>query len=196
MAATKSKGKASEESTGEVEVLPSRGVSMSSRQNAVELVTNLSEIQEQFGAPVSWQDIEPTFPVIKKETLEGVPFIIVGFRMNESKEYLHPDEQNPDVLVGNYFMSLLVACYDEDSGDLISPFSIVNDGGTGIRDQVTRYVKRASGDSTVDASKEFFNAAAAKCPPIKIENGLRPSRYDYTDPDTGKVSKATTWYLS
>jgi len=55
---------------------------------------------------------------------------------------------------------------------------IVNDGSTGIRDQLHNF----------DGMR---GKGVIYCP-----NGLRVSEYDYTDEKTGKTSKARTFYLS
>lgn len=56
---------------------------------------------------------------------------------------------------------------------------IVNDGSTGIQDQCAEI-------------KEKFGKVA----PLYVAKGLRVSEYDYTDPNTGKTSKARTYYLN
>lgn len=55
---------------------------------------------------------------------------------------------------------------------------IINDGSTGIRDQI----------------KSMINRGVQ--PPTMVVRGLRVSRYSYTDPATGKVTPAETFYLN
>lgn len=55
---------------------------------------------------------------------------------------------------------------------------IINDGGTGIRDQIKRLV------------------AKGVTAPVWVPGGLRVSQYEYTDDKTGEVSRAETWYLA
>lgn len=193
--AEKAKGKAADPTEIEKAVEENAVViTMSKRQDAVDQVSNLAELQERFGSTLSWQDIEPSFLVAMKDQFEGVPFVIAGFRMNESTKFLTKDEVNPEILVPGRFVSMLVAAYDENTGDFISPWVILNDGSTGIRDSLVRYVKKVSGDADIDATKEEFNSWAAKVPPIKCERGLRASHYNY---DTGEsVVEATTWYIA
>lgn len=55
---------------------------------------------------------------------------------------------------------------------------IVNDGGTGIRQQLREYTDR-TGRMAV----------------LRVEKGLRRSDYTFNDPTTGKPSAASTYYL-
>jgi hypothetical protein len=186
-------GKKKEEETAVV-AQTSRTMTLNRRQDEVARVSNLEELQNRFQSTlVDWNDIEPTFPVIDKEALEGVPFVLAGFRLNESDKFMTRDEVNPEIMNKGRFVSCLVAAIDENTGEFISPWSIINDGSTGIMKSLVKYVKMATGDEDVDSTKEEFNSAAAGVPPIMCKNGLRASRYPYDD---GKqVTEATTWYI-
>src|SRR6266702_2215352 len=166
-----------------------RALPMSTRQTAVEAVSSLSELKALFGnQELDWQSIEPSFKVADKETLEGVPFVIAGFRLNESTKFGKRDENG--VLIPSRFVSMLIASYDDEGS--LSPWVIVNDGGTGIRDQLDRFVKKVNPDAGITLTE--FNLTAQEIPPIRCENGLRPSRYDYDNGES--VSEATTWYIA
>lgn len=168
-------------------------VSMSRRQDAVAAVTSLAELQRTFGqTAVEWQEIEPSFEVMPKDAFEDVPFVIAGFRLNESTKYAEKDSENPNVLNPARFVSMLVANYDPDSGDFTSPWVIVNDGSTGIRDQLLRYARTIDPDA--DITRENFNSVAAGIPPIVCSKGLRKSEYDKDLGD--QVIHATTWYIA
>lgn len=198
--ATKSKAKAVVDEAGEsaeLDVLRNQSLSMGRRQDAVTAVTSLAELQQVFRSEaVAWQDIEPSFQVMDQESFEGVPFVIAGFRMNESTRYGEQDEVNPDVINPARFISMLVANYDPESGEFTSPWVIVNDGSTGIRNQLVRFARRVDGDA--DITKERFNSVAAQVPPIKCELGLRKSQYNKEIVVNGKttVVEATTWYIA
>lgn len=167
---------------------------MSRRQDAVAAVTTLAELTAKLGQEaVKWEDIEPSFTVESKETFEGVPIVVAAFRMNESNKFMQRDEVNPDVLNPGRFVSLLVAPFDENSGDLIGPWVIVNDGGTGICKSLIKMVNVIEADA--DATRESFNRVAATIPPIIANGGFRRSDYPYED-EKGNISEATTWYLA
>lgn len=187
------KGKESAESS---EVVKSGPVvaGMSRRQDAVASITNLSELTAKLGQEaVQWEDIEPSFTVADKAQFEGVPIVIAAFRLNESKKFMQRDEANPDILVPGRFVSLLLAAYDEDNGDIISPWVIVNDGSTGICKSLIKMVNTIEADA--DATRESFNRVAATIPAIVAHGGFRRSDYSYED-EKGNVSEATTWYLA
>lgn len=56
---------------------------------------------------------------------------------------------------------------------------VVTDGGTGIYEQLDEYYVRSGRKGG-----------------LLVERGLRKSEYVYTDPTTGEVSPATTYYLN
>jgi len=97
-------------------------------------------------------------PNERKNQLESEPFVIIDWRF-------YKGEKGPGMVV-----ALMIVT---KAGRKL----IINDGSTGIRDQVTELDK-----SGVRA-------------PVVVPNGLKSSNYDYTNPDTGEVSRATTFYL-
>lgn len=56
------------------------------------------------------------------------------------------------------------------------------DGSTGIRDQLIRY----ENGKTMNGTQK----------PFLVPHGLKPSDYNYTDPDTGETTKAVTYYFN
>lgn len=58
---------------------------------------------------------------------------------------------------------------------------IVNDGSTGIMQQLAELKEKRNGGNIC---------------PLFVPRGLRASTYEYTDPATGQVSEATTYYLN
>lgn len=158
-------------------------LSHSNRQQTVAQVTTLSELRDIFGQERSWEEIEPSFDVIDKETFESIPVIIGAFRFNESKKFLkraNPDDPESPLIPGG-FVSMLVASYDVDSETLTSPWVIVNDGGSGIKEQLTRYAAQYDDDPRLAR-------------PLNVKNGFRRSEYSYEAAD-GTVGEACTWYL-
>ena len=102
-----------------------------------------------------------------KRILCGVPFLIVGMKVNEGDK--------------GTFVSLYVQTKTERF--------IVNDGSTGIRDQLMRrYADVVQQDSDGHWPKEplWIKMACRK--------GLRESEYDYTDL-FGATSRAQTYYI-
>lgn len=176
---------------GSVVVLPK----LSQRQDLAQNIGTLAELREKIGQEVVWSDIEPSFAVVHKSVFEGIPVIIGGFRFNESSKFAQPDPAAPHILNPAIFVSLLVASYDEDSEELISPWVIVNDGSTGICNQIKRYLGGVAGEDFSNVDAATLNVWAQKVAPIRTEKGFRKSEYPYTD-EKGAVSTATTWYLS
>jgi hypothetical protein len=166
-----------------VAVMPS--LKSRARQDAVAQATSLGDLREVFGDTItSWEEIEPQFEVIKDKALfEGIPVVVGAFRFNQSNKFVKMVEDNTGKKnpVPAEFVSMLLAAYDPESETLTSPWVIVNDGGTGIKEQLETYAARYGDDPL-------------KCPPIKV-NGFRRSEYPYTDAE-GNISTATTWYLS
>jgi hypothetical protein len=187
--------------TNDIVVL-NKGIAMGTRQDAVQAVKSLAALQTVFQSEiVDWDEIEPSFPVIKKDVLDGIPFVIAGFRLNESDKYASPSEENPDILEPSVFMSLLVAPYDENTGEFIGPWAIVNDGSTGVMRSLVNYVKRNFPEEYSDGqlgSVLQFNRLTAQCPPITCSRGLRVSEYSKTLNVDGKdkVVEAKTWYIA
>lgn len=169
-------------------------LSHSARQNSVGAVTTLGELRSIFGETAAWEDIEPGFTVVEKEAFEGKPVVIGAFRFNQSKKFMRKNAEGH--LIPGEFVSMLVAQYDPETEELVPTAArksgeaiywvIVNDGGTGINQQLERYAKK------YDALD--INAGAKVAPPFTVENGFRRSDYSYDDGET--VGEATTWYLS
>lgn len=188
---------AKSESSAEVAEVTHAGpvvAGMTRRQDAVSAVTNLSQLTAKLGQEaVKWEDIEPSFTIEQKETFEGVPIVVAAFRLNESTKFMQRDEVNPDVLNPGRFVSMLLAPFDENTGDLIGPWVVVNDGSTGICRSLIRMVNAIEEDA--DATRESFNRVAGTVPPIIANGGFRRSDYPYED-EKGNVTQATTWYLA
>lgn len=104
--------------------------------------------------------------VVDKKHLVGKPFLIMGYRINEGD-------------MGT-FVSIMAMTKDEvpDINGNRTTRIVINDGSTGIRDQVIGMV----------TSGHFRTGML--CP-----NGLRVSEYTYTDPADGKDKPASTYYL-
>lgn len=179
----------------ETETVPLVVAGMNKRQDIVTNVTNLSELTLKLGQDaVQWEEIEPSFKIADKADFENVPIVVAAFRLNESTKFMQRDEANPDILNPGRFVSLLVAAIDENNGDIISPWCVVNDGGTGICRSLTRMVNAVEMDA--DATRESFNRVAATIPPIIAKGGFRRSTYPYEDMNSGSITEATTWYLA
>lgn len=165
---------------------------MSKRQDAVSAITNLADLTNILGQEaVQWEDIEPSFRVGSQEEYEGVPIIVAAFRLNESTKFMQRNEN--DVLIPGKFVSLLLAPFDENNGDIIGPWTIVNDGGTGVCRSLVRMVEQLAPNA--GSNRMLFNDTAAGLPPIVAKGGFRRSDYPYED-DKGNVGQATTWYLA
>lgn len=131
---------------------------------------NTSDVAEYFQAVAA--DLEDYsdeygsgFEILdKKERLVDEGFVIVAWQFNTSKEY------------GGKFVTAYVIT---ERGDKF----ILNDGSTGIRDQLYKVTetRRARG---VEQSQKA----------LMVRKGLRASRYTYVD-DNGKETQATTYYL-
>lgn len=172
------------EETAEIEEF--KPLKTMARQEALLGSQTLGELREVFGQLIDWEEIEPQFTVIKDKSLfDGKPMVIGAFRFNVSKKFTTQvvDEATGEVVnVPAEFVSMMVATYNEETESLSSDWQIVNDGSTGIKEQLIRYASRYDGQPLL-------------CPPIRLSKGMRKSEYPYTDGD-GKVSTATTWYLS
>ena len=129
--------------------------------NISSLADAMSLGQDTYGEAVDVSDYGSGFALLKdKRILVGVPFVIVQWIDNSDK--------------GDYaggFVSLYVVT--EDGRKLI-----VNDGSTGIRDQLIR-IKNRSG----------------RMGNILCRTGLSVSDYEYEDTD-GVMRPASTYYLA
>lgn len=88
-----------------------------------------------------------------KARLVGVPFIVLDWRFANGEK-------------GEFVSLSIVTKHNEKL--------IVNDGSTGIRDQMKRLGQPRT---------------------LGVRHGLRVSEYDYTDQATGEISRAKTYYL-
>jgi hypothetical protein len=191
---------ASKKSSAEVDIVeePANTIvpqTMHSRQDQALKITDLAGLRNLIGQDVAWSEIEPSFDVLNQEAFEDLPLIIGGFRLNESKQYAKPNPLNPKVLIPAEFVSMLVAAYDPDSETLTTPWVIVNDGSTGIKGQLLRFVSTKAGETSDDMGIIELNRFAAEIPPIRCEKGFRRSDYVKELPD-GSVASATTWYIA
>lgn len=98
-----------------------------------------------------------------KRSLIDVPFLIVDYRFSKSDKF---KDENGEPL--EFVTVRLVTRNDQKL--------IINDGSTGIRDQLKQI---NGGESSV----------------VYVGRGLRVSEYTYTD-DKGRQSEAETFYLS
>lgn len=137
---------------------------------------------EELKSLQSFEDVEALFASREQEIVSASEELGDGFALIDNKSIL---EKRPVMFVswsfsdGDFaeeFVSARVMCR-LDNGT-VGKF-VINDGGSGIRKQLREYSDSHKGDQG--------GLFAAK--------GLRVSEYDYTDPDTGKVSKAETWYI-
>lgn len=137
---------------------------------------------EQLAAITSWSDAEKLVASIGVP-VENFDDYGTGFKVLEDKAKL---VKEPFVILEHRFSQ-------GDKGTFVSCVIvvkstnqklIVNDGSTGIRDQLL----------TVDAKRTEKGIDVRI--PIVVPNGLRVSEYDYTDEKTGEVSRAKTFYLS
>lgn len=97
------------------------------------------------------------------------------------------DKEGKDKLIGVYFAIMDWRFNDGDQGEFVSVTVltekgdryVINDGSTGICEQL-REIQKAAGGTAV----------------IRVKKGLRVSRYTYTDEKDGKEKPAATYYLS
>lgn len=134
-------------------------------------ITDFNSVLDLFNSreivPESMSDYGTGFSIAKeKGQLVGVPFMIIEWRFNDS-----------DISEGASFVSAAIVT---KNGDKL----ILNDGGTGIHDQL-RLVTKVRND----------NGHATPQAGLLVREGLTRSDYTFTDAK-GKASKATTFYLS
>ncbi len=108
-------------------------------------------------------------PTAEKARLVGVPFFILSWSVNKATKG------------GDSFVSMLVVTQDENEK------LIVNDGGTGIRAQLDGLVKLRK-EQKPGLSPDVYQTN------VWVNNGLRVSRYKYTD-EKGREQDAETYYL-
>jgi hypothetical protein len=110
---------------------------------------------ESFEGGSEWQ-------VVDKSELIGEPFIIADIRFNNTKA---------DGRGRNY---VSVMCFLPNGRKIV-----FNDGGTGVKQQLTDYVAKHNRTSG-----------------IRCDRGLHVSEYEYVDPTTGEVEDAKTYYIA
>ena len=99
-----------------------------------------------------------------KARLCGVPFYIIDWRFNTGDN-------------GLFVSAAIITKTDEKL--------ILNDGSTGIRDQLRKITEQRIARGVPEPQKGLL-----------VENGLTESRYNYTDPKTGESRPAVTYYLA
>lgn len=101
-----------------------------------------------------------------KRALLDIPFIALDWTFRDS------DIRDSEGVPRQYVSITLVT----GKGDKF----IVNDGGTGLCEQLREF------------EREFGSHSRS----LVAERGLRVSEYDYTDPHTGQVTPAETFYIA
>jgi len=103
-----------------------------------------------------------------KDALVGRPFVILDYQFSTSRDTLNPETGEPNVFVSVRLMT-------EDNRKLI-----INDGSTGIRDQLRNLPDAVAGSV------------------LYVPRGLRVSEYEVETVVKGKTVKqnAKTYYLS
>lgn len=104
--------------------------------------------------------------LVEQEELEGIPFFITMFQ-----------EHAGDYGADSSFVS--VTCLLADNSQVV-----FNDGSTGVKQTLIG-----------DAEKGIAGVTADMLP-MYCQGGLRASRYNYIDKNTGEEKPAITWYLS
>lgn len=128
-----------------------------------------------------------------KEILIGVPLAILQWRFNESDKYKDADGQSGvfvsaevQFMVSRDTGEPLKTVIKDKNGDPLYDLRtvVLNDGGTGIAAQLATITanRKSAGLSNTHVGRG-------------VRKGLRVSRYDYTDSETGKTSEAETYYL-
>jgi hypothetical protein len=144
--------------------------------DAVMKIRSFADAQNLFvGAGFTAADLEfqasPYTMLEDKHELIGVPFLVTEFKFSESKKF---KEANG---AGRQFAIMYVVTQDDRMLTVV-------DGSTGIRDQLIAIEADRIESGHPDPRKG-----------VAVLNGLRVSEYDYTDPATGAVSQAETFYL-
>ncbi len=170
------------------EVTPAVRLSDDELANVASFQDAMNLVNERFGGEIIdvAQELGTGFSVLDdKARLIGVPFIILEARESEG-DYTRNGEPGT-------FVSLTLVCDDRKGGGKF----IVNDGGTGIRDQLLSYWKNNPDKCGTTAEGMHYSTV-----PFLVRNGLSRSSY-YRDPKTGDVSRkqqdgyepAETYYL-
>jgi hypothetical protein len=151
----------------------SQTVAIPSRYSDEELtnITSIADVNKLFSKyGVSADTIAnygTGFTVVKKESLINKQFVILEW-------HFYPSDKGGGDMV-------TVHAFTKD-GDKV----IFNDGSTGVREQLRRVM-----NTRIKAGADEVSA----CRALLVNGGLKSRTYDYTDPDTGEVSKATTFDL-
>lgn len=162
-------------------------------QASKEMVRAIDSIPEEVIKGSTWDE----------ETLRGVttfqqamelasqeygPVVTADQELGDGFTVLSTEQKR--LLVGRPMMVMEWSFYNGDQGKFVAMrcmvqnadggFSryIINDGSTGIADQLARYTQRTG-----------------KMGALLVKRGLRASDYTYTDPATGEQRPATTFYL-
>lgn len=96
-----------------------------------------------------------------KKRLVGLPMFLLEWTFND----------------GDFGKFVSIRCVVQNPDGGMSRY-IINDGSSGIADQLARYTKRSG-----------------KMGALLVKRGLRASEYDYEDPTTGEKRPAVTYYL-
>lgn len=110
------------------------------------------------------------FHVSEKESLVGVPLTVLEFNFRESEDY-QTTLDDGSIVNSEY---AIVRCVRMDNLEMV----VFADGGVGIYKQL-----------------KDFSQRTGQMGGIFCKDGLTQSDYKYTDPVTGEISKATTFYL-
>jgi hypothetical protein len=124
------------------------------------------------------QEIGEGWQVLDKADLVGVPFVITNYRFSDSKKIRSADG------TGKQFVILYVLTREFFETEGKSGKWVVTDGSTGLMTQLGEWV-----------TKKGIDLDAEKVPALSCPRGLIVSVYDYTDPSTGVVTEAKTYYL-
>lgn len=129
------------------------------------------ELSNQF-VPETWEEVEAALAK-------------AGADVMELKAVWAPTDK--ETLLGTAFLIVSYDFYDGDYGPFVAVRGMLKDntrivfvdGGTGIKEQLLHLAKTTG------------QKAGIKCP-----NGLRVSKYDYTDESTGESRPAKTYYIA
>ena len=126
------------------------------------------------GEVIDASDFGTGFDVVKADTLDGVPFVVLAWQFNAG-------EFGP-------FVSMTLVTEDGRK-------CIVNDGSTGVCEQVLGITRAKYGDAVVGDRDATPPVPAVVYGPMVVRKGFRVSRFKYTD-DDGKSHPASVTYLN
>jgi hypothetical protein len=135
-------------------------------------ITNIGDVNKLFAQyGVSADTIAnygTGFTVVKKDTLINKKLVILEW-------HFYPSDKGPGDMVTVHAFT--------NEGDKV----IFNDGSSGVREQLRRVMNTRMKNGVDEATA---------CRALYVNGGLKSRTYDWTDPDTGEISKATTFDLS